>query len=85
MASFAHNVLKMAHKLGRVVGPPGPVAPADAITFSVEQVIGGGLEDSVAPLHCLVRLSCWVLCPKRALRYNLRQSADFLNKPPYFR
>ena len=68
MASFAHNVLKMVHELGRGVGPPGPLAPADAITSSAEQVMGGGLADAVAPLQCLVRLSCWVFCSKLALR-----------------
>ena len=68
MASFAHNVLKMVHKLGRGVGPPGPLAPADAITSSAEQVMGGGLADAVAPLQCLVRLSCWVFCSELALR-----------------
>ena len=34
MAALAHNVLKMVRRLGRGVGPPGPVAPADAVAAS---------------------------------------------------
>ena len=68
LASFAHNVLKMVRKLGRGVGPPDPLPPADAIASGAEQVMAGGLAGAVAPLHCLVHLSCWVLCSKLALR-----------------
>ena len=35
MAALAHNVLKMVRRLGRGVGPPDPVAPADAIAQDV--------------------------------------------------
>ena len=34
MAALAHNVLKMVRRPGRGVGPPGSVAPADAIAAS---------------------------------------------------
>ncbi|MCE2502263.1 MAG: transposase [Dehalococcoidia bacterium] len=61
LASFAHNVLKMVRKLGRGVGPPGPVAPADAVASSADQAMDDGLVDAVTPLHCLIWLSCWVL------------------------
>ena len=35
MTALAHNVLKMVRRLGRGVGPPGPVASADAIAQDV--------------------------------------------------
>ena len=35
MAALAHNVLKMVRRLGRGVGPPGLVTPADAIAQEV--------------------------------------------------
>jgi len=63
MASFAHNVLKMVRKLGRGVGPPGPVAPADAVAFSADQAMDDGLVDAVTPLHGLIWLSWWVPPP----------------------
>ena len=44
MAALAHNVLKMVRKLGRGVGPPGPVAPADAIAANA----GHATDDAVA-------------------------------------
>ena len=68
MASFAHNVLKMVRKLGRGVGPPAPVAPADAVASSADQAMDDGLVDAVPPLHCLIWLSWWVPCPRLALR-----------------
>ena len=68
MASFAHNVLKMVRKLGRGVGPPGPVAPADAITSNAEQAVDSGLVDAVTLLHCLTGLRWWIPCSRRALR-----------------
>lgn len=68
MASFAHNVLKMVRKLGRGVGPPGPLAPADAITSSANDGMGDGLVDTVASPHYLVSFSWMILYPKLALR-----------------
>ena len=50
------------------MGPPGPVAPADAITSNAEQTMGDGLANAIAPLHCLVSFSWLVLYPKLALR-----------------
>ena len=32
MAAFAHNVLKLVHRLSRGVGPPAPVSPAASAT-----------------------------------------------------
>lgn len=40
MAALAHNVLKMVRRLGRVVGPPCPVAPAGAIAADAEHRTG---------------------------------------------
>ena len=46
MAALAHNVLKMIRKLGRGVGPPGPMAPADAIAANA----GYATDDAVVNL-----------------------------------
>ena len=35
MVALAHNVLKMGRRVGSDVGPPGSVAPADAIAQDV--------------------------------------------------
>ncbi len=40
MAALAHNVLKMVRRLGWGVGPPGPVAPADAIAADADYGTG---------------------------------------------
>jgi len=63
MAPFAHNVLKMVRQLGRGVGPPGPVAPADAITSCVEHAMDDGIVNAVTTLRCLIWLRWWVPCP----------------------
>ncbi len=64
MEALAHNVLKMVRKLGRGVGPPGPVAPADVIPANA----GYATDNAVAKF--LVRsswfgwLTWWTQHPK---------------------
>ena len=53
MASLAHNVKKMVRRLGGGVGPPGPVAPADAIAASGGNAADDAMANFVAPLWCL--------------------------------
>ena len=49
MAALAHNVLKMVRRLGRGVGPPGPVMPADAIAADAGYGMGDAALFCVAP------------------------------------
>ena len=51
MAALAHNVLKMVRRLGRDVGLPGSVVPADVIAAKV----GQAEDDAVADLGTLSR------------------------------
>ena len=51
MAALAHNVLKMVRRLGRSVGLPGSVVPADVIAAKV----GQAEDDAVADLGTLSR------------------------------
>ncbi len=64
MAALAHNVLKMVRKLGRGVGPPGPVAPAASLATSGGHAADDAVAESVALLWCFA----WTLCLKPALR-----------------
>ena len=57
MAALAHNVLKMVRRLGRGVGPPGPVAPADALAASGGHETGDAVSFYVAPPWRSGRLS----------------------------
>ena len=51
MAALVHNVLKMVRRLGRGVGLPGSVVPADVIAAKV----GQAEDDAVADLGTLSR------------------------------
>ena len=53
MAALAHNVLKMVRRLGRGVGPPGSVAPADAIAAPAGHSADDAVADFVALLWSL--------------------------------
>ena len=58
MAALAHNVLKMVRRPGRGVGPPGSVAPADAIAASAGPHRGrcGGQFRRAVVVLCLGKL-----------------------------
>ena len=81
MAALAHNVLKMVRKLGCRVGPPGPVAPADAISGIPGHAADDAVANSVALLWCFAWVSWWTFCLKPALRQICCQFSDFLNGP----
>ena len=68
MAALAHNVLKMVRKLGRGVGPPGPVAPADAIAENGWHATDDAVVESVALLWCCSWASWWTFYRKPVLR-----------------
>ena len=68
MAALAHNVLKMVRKLERRVGPPGPVAPADAISGIPGHAADDAVANSVTLLWCFAWVSWWTFCLKPALR-----------------
>ncbi len=68
MAALAHNVLKMVRRLGRGVGPPSPVAPADPIAAGAEHAADDAVADFVAPLWCIAWVSCWTFYLKPAQR-----------------
>ena len=68
MAALAHNVLKMVRRPGRGVGPPGSVAPADAIAASAGHTADDAVADFVAPLWCFAWVSWWTCYPESALR-----------------
>ena len=68
MAALAHNVLKMPRRLGRGVGPPGPVAPADAVATTGRRATQDAVSDFVALLWRFVRANWWTFCLKPALR-----------------
>ena len=68
MAALAHNVLKMVRRLGRGVGPPGSVAPADAIAVSAGHTADDAVADFVAPLWCFAWVGWWTCYPESALR-----------------
>ena len=68
MAALAHNVLKMVRRPGRGVGPPGSVAPADAIAASAGHTADDAVADFVAPLWCFAWVSWWTFYPRSALR-----------------
>ena len=67
-AALAHNVLQMVRKLGRGVGPPGPVAPAASLATSGGHAGDDAVAESVALLGCFAWTSCWTSCLKPALR-----------------
>ena len=52
MAALAHNVLKMVRRLGRGVGPLGPVAPADTMAANARYATDDAVADCVTPLWC---------------------------------
>ena len=52
MAAVAHNLLKMVRRLGRSVGPPGPVVPTDAIAASAGHSMDDTVADFVTPSWC---------------------------------
>ena len=52
MAAQAHNVLKMVRKLGRGVGPPGPVAPADDMAENGWHATDDAVAESFALRWC---------------------------------
>ena len=81
LAALAHNVLKMVRRLGRGVGPPGPVAPADARAASGWHAAAGAVADFVARLWCFPWVSWWTQHLNPALRQIHRQCPDFLNRP----
>ena len=68
MAALAHNVLKMVRKLGRGVGLPGPVAPADAIAENVWHAMDDAVAESVSLLWRFAWASWWTFYLKPALR-----------------
>ena len=68
MAALAHNVLKMVRKLGRGVGPPGPVSPVDAVALSAEHAMYDAVADSFGPPWCFAWISWLVLYARPALR-----------------
>ncbi len=57
MAALAHNVLKMVRRLGRGVGPPGPVSPADTMAVGGWPAPDGAMADFIPLLRCFGRLS----------------------------
>ena len=68
MAALAHNVKKMVRRLGGGVGPPGPVAPADAIVASGGNAADDAMANLVAPLWRIAWVSWWTFYLKPALR-----------------
>ena len=68
MAAPAHNVLKMVRRLGLGVGPPGSVAPADAIAESGWQATDDTAPDFVARLWCFGWVIWWTLHLRPAAR-----------------
>ena len=68
MAALAHNVLKMVRRLGLGVGPPGPVAPADAIAANTGHAADDAVADFLAPLWCFAWVNWWTFYLKPALR-----------------
>ena len=74
MAALAHNVLKMVRRLGRGVGPPGPVAPADAIA----QDVNCDVADVAAFFAVLSPYSGWIIWWTVHLRRaNRLEQSDF--------
>ena len=57
MAALAHNVLKMVRRLGRGVGPLGPVAPA----ASMAQDVRCDVADTAAFFTALSSYSGWII------------------------
>ena len=68
MAALAHNVKKMVRRLGGGVGPPGPVAPADAIAASPRHAADDAVANFLARLWRLAWVNCWTFYLKPALR-----------------
>ena len=68
MAALAHNVLKMVRRLGRGVGPRGPVAPADAMAASGWHAPADAAADFVALLSYFAGVSWRIRHLKPALR-----------------
>ncbi|MXZ91545.1 MAG: transposase [Chloroflexi bacterium] len=68
MAALAHNVLKMARRLGRGVGPPSLVAPADAIAQDVRR----NVAEAAAFFTALSSCSGWIIWLTLRLRPALR-------------
>ena len=60
MAALAHNVLKMVRRLGRGVGPRGPVAPADAMAATAGYGTDDAVADFVAPSWWVGWLTWWI-------------------------
>jgi len=68
MAALAHNVLKMVRRLGRGVGPPGPVSPADAIAADA----GCDAADAAALFTVLSSCTGWIIGRTAQLRFSHR-------------
>ncbi len=71
MAALAHNVLKMVRRLGRGVGPFGPVAPADAIAGSAGHAMDDAAANFAALTCCFAWVSWWTLYLKPELTADL--------------
>ena len=68
MAALAHNVLKMVRKLGRGVGPPCPVAPADAIPADAEYDMADAVSFCAASPSYLRLVIWWTFHLRPVLR-----------------
>ena len=61
MAALAHNALKTVWRLGRGVGPSGPVAPADAIGVVGERSADDAVADLVPQSRCFGWADFWTI------------------------
>ena len=82
MAALAHNVLKMARKLSRGVGTPGPASPVPDITAGSENTQAHAESGSLMPPQYRLRRILWT----RALTVlesgeQIASGNDFFNKP----
>ena len=68
MAALAHNVKKMVRRLGGGGGPPGPVAPADAIAARGGNASDDAMANCVAPLWRFAWVIWWTFYLKPVLR-----------------
>ena len=68
MAALAHNVLKMVRRLGRGIGSPGLVAPADAMAASGWHAADDAVADFVALFGCFAWVRWRIHHLKPALR-----------------
>ena len=64
MAALAHNVLKMVRKLGRGVGLPGPMIPADSIAANAGYATDELVANNVVRSSWFGWLTWRALCPK---------------------